>query len=403
MITRETLYRFPWSKTDNPGGWVEVTDNCNLNCTGCYRNRIEGNRPVDAIKNDIDKLIKITNCDSICVAGGEPLIYPQITEVIEYISAKKVKPMISSNGVNLTPELAGELRDAGLAKIHFHIDSTQNRPGWEGKSEAELNELRQYYADLLWKTKKIQCGYHVTITRPALKYIPEILSWGQRNIKKVHHISLLAFRAVIENPGYMLVANGKKLDHQNFFGYDFKPDEINITTEELYDYVLKGNANLRPSAYLNGTSAHETYKFLIIVNIVSAGQHIGVLGAKTMELSQAFYHLFNGRYFAFLKNSNPGRILFLVSIFDKEVRKAFATYMKALLVNPLKIFNKVYLQSIHLQQPSEIINGRINLCDDCVNMMLYNGHLVNACRLDEYRVFGGPIDVIKQEHFEYHQ
>jgi hypothetical protein len=36
-------------------------------------------------------------------------------------------------------------------------------------------------------------------------------------------------------------------------------------------------------------------------------------------------------------------------------------------------------------------------------MMIYNGQLVNACRLDEYRAFGGPIDVIKQEHFSYHQ
>jgi organic radical activating enzyme len=401
MIAREKLYRFPWSKTDNPGGWVEVTDNCNLNCTGCYRNKIEGHRNVDAIKKDIDDLIRFTNCDSICVAGGEPLGYPQIVEVVRYISSKKVKPMISSNGVFLTPELARDLRDAGLAKIHFHIDSTQNRPGWEGKSEIELNELRLFYADLLWKTKKIQCGYHVTITRSSIKYIPEILKWGQQNIKKVHHISFLAFRAVVNDPEYILVANGKVIDHEKSFGYNPTPDEVNITTEELYEYVLKENVNLRPSAYLNGTTAHETYKFLIIVNVGSTGKHLGVLGAKTMELSQAFYHLFNGRYFAFLQNPNPGKILFLASFFDKEVRKTFASYLKSSLKNPLRLFNKIYLQSIHLQQPSEIINGRINLCDDCVNMLVYKGQLINACRLDEYRMFGGPMEVIKQGHFSY--
>jgi hypothetical protein len=118
-----------------------------------------------------------------------------------------------------------------------------------------------------------------------------------------------------------------------------------------------------------------------------------------MEFSQAFYHLFNGRYFAFLENPNPGKILFMASIFDKEVRKAFSRYLKSSLKNPLRIFDKIYLQSIHLQQPIEIIDDRINLCDDCVNMMMYNGKLVNSCRLDEYRIYGGPMDVIKQVQF----
>lgn len=376
-----------------------MTDKCNLNCMGCYRHQIEGHRNIDEIKKDISELIKFTNCDSICVAGGEPLGYPRIVEIIEYISSKKIKPMISSNGVALTPELAIDLRNAGLSKIHFHIDSTQNRPGWEGKTETELNELRQYYADLLWKTKKIQCGYHVTITRDSMKYIPEIVKWAQHNINKVHHVSFLAFRAVVNDPDYFLVADGKKVDQEKSFSYNPDPYEVNITTEELYEQVLKGNTNLQASAYLNGTTAHETYKFLIIVNVGSTRKHFGVVGAKTMEISQAFYHLFNGRYFAFLQNPNPGKILFLSSVFDKEVRKTFASYLKNSLKNPLRLFDKIYLQSIHLQQPSEIINGRINLCDDCVNMMVYNGQLINACRLDEYRMFGGPMEVIRKGHF----
>lgn len=399
MIPRNTLYRFPWSKTDNPGGWVEVTDHCNLNCTGCYRHRMEGHRKVEEIKKDIDDLKRYTNCDSICVAGGEPLEYPNLIEIVEYIASKNIKPMLSSNGVSLTSEYAADLGKAGLSKIHFHIDSEQDRPGWEHKNEIELNELRQHYADILWEKKMIQCGYHVTITRSSMKYIPEIVRWGQLNIKKVHHISFLAFRAVVNDPNYFLVANGTEVDHKKTFNYDPDPFEVNITSEELYEYVLKENKNLKPSAYLNGTTAHQTNKFLIIVNISSSRKHFGVLGKKTMEFAQAFYHLFNGRYFAFLKNPNPGKVLFMASIFDKDVRKAFSGYLKSGVKNPLRLFDKIYLQSIHLQQPSEIIDSRINLCDDCVNMMVYEGKLVNACRLDEYRIFGGPMDVIKQGQF----
>ena len=166
----------------------------------------------------------------------------------------------------------------------------------------------------------------------------------------------------------------------------------------MYSYVLKANPNLRPSVYLNGTAVHETNKFLIIVNTSNAKEHLGVLGPKTMEMAQMFYHFFNGRYFAFLENPRPGKKLFFMSLFDPEVKKIFGNYLKASLRNPIRLFDKIYSQSIHLQQPIEILDGMVNLCDDCVNMMVYEGRLINSCRLDEYRMFGGPINVIKYNH-----
>jgi len=397
MIQREKLYRLPWSKTDNPGGWVEVTDTCDLHCPGCYRHQLEGHRPLITIKKDIDDLIRLTNCDCIAITGGEPLGYPDLTEVISYIASKKIKPMVFTNGLLLTPELANELKKAGLSKIHFHIDSAQERPGWTGKSETELNELRQYYADILWATRKIQCGFHVTIFRSNLEYIPEILKWCQNNLARVNHISFLAYRAIAKDPIYQLIANGKIIDPEQSFGSSPEPEEINITTEEMYQYVLKVNPNLRPSVYLNGTSVHETNKFLIIVSTGTTMRHLGVLGSKTMEMAQMFYHFFNGRYFAFLENPRPGKKLFFMSFFDKEVKSSFARYLKASLKNPIRFFDRIYAQSIHLQQPIEILDGMINLCDDCVNMMVYNGRLINSCRLDEYRMFGGPMNIIKQK------
>jgi pyruvate-formate lyase-activating enzyme len=396
MIQREKLYRLPWSKTDNPGGWIEVTDVCDLNCPGCYRHQIEGHRPLDIIKKDINDLIRLTNCDCIAVTGGEPLGYPDLIEVIRYIASKKIKPMVFTNGLLLTPKLADDLKKAGLAKMHFHIDSAQERAGWTGKTETELNELRQYYADILRNTKKIQCGFHVTIFRSNLEYIPEILKWCQKNITIVHHISFLAYRAIAKDPLYQLVANGKIIDPEQSFGSNPEPNEINITTEEMYRYVLRANQNLRPSVYLNGTSVHETNKFLIIVTTGTSRNHLGVLGPKTMEMAQMFYHLFNGKYFAFLENPRPGKKLFFMSLFDGEIKKAFTNYLKASIKNPLRLFDKIYAQSIHLQQPIEVLDGMINLCDDCVNMMVYNGRLINSCRLDEYRMFGGPINIIKQ-------
>jgi hypothetical protein len=393
-IKREKLYKFPWSKTDNPGGWVEVTDDCDLFCPGCYRHRLEGHRPLEEVKDDILVCQKLTNCDRMAIAGGEPLIYPDIIEVVDFISHHKMKPMILTNGEKLTWELASELKKAGLVQFYFHVDSGQERPGWTGKNESEMNELRQHYADLLWELGGIQCGYNITIFRSTLKYIPEIVKWCRDNIHKVQHLSLITFRGIILTEGMKYMANGKEIDLKNLQNLAASHEEISVSTDEMYEILEDHFPESHPCAYLSGTAAPATYKFLIILNVGSKNKIFGVLGARAVELAQIFSHLFKGKYNAFLKNQKVGKKLFLLSILDGRVRKAFVNFIKASVRNPLRIFDKIYVQCINLQQPNEVVEGEQNLCDGCVNMMVYKGKLINSCALDEYRMFGGPIKPI---------
>jgi uncharacterized Fe-S cluster-containing radical SAM superfamily protein len=390
-IKREKLYRFPWSKTDNPGGWVEVTDECDLTCRGCYRHRLEGHRSLEDVKEDIVTCQRLTNCDSMAIAGGEPLLYPHIVEVVDFMSHLKIKPVILTNGEKLTWQLGQELKKAGLAKFHFHVDSAQERPGWQGKDEVEMNKLRQHFADFVWQLGGIQCGYNVTIYRSTLKYLPEIVEWCRANIHKVQHISLIAFRAIplVEDIDYMV--NGQRIDPrvlQNSLAF---LEEINITTEEMFEILQEHFSYFQPCAYLGGTTSPTSHKYLIIAHIGSKQKIYGVLGAKTIELVQVFYHLFKGRYCAFLKNPKAGKKILFLSLYDSEIKSALINFLKAASRNPLRLLDKIYTQSIHLQQPNEILNGEVNLCDGCANMMIYKGKLINSCRLDEYRMFGSLI------------
>ncbi len=390
-VQRDELYRLPWSKVDNAGGWVEVTDACDLWCPGCYRHRLSGHRSLTAVKEDILTISRLTNCDRIAIAGGEPLLYRPIVEVVEFIARQGLKPVLLTNGERLTPDLARDLRKAGLAKYHFHVDSGMQRPKWTEKNEAEMNELRQYYADLVWEVGGVQCGFNITVFRSTLQYLPDILDWCRRNMHKVQHVSLIAFRGIPLTDGIGYQARGKPVDVGKFQHTSEDMTEIDISTDEMFSVLERHDSSFRPCTYLSGTSAPETYKFLVTLQVGSAAAFYGYLGARTAECVQIAHHLFKGRYCAFLRDPKVGRRLFVMALVDRRVRDTAGRFLKTVLRNPVRFFDSLYVQSVSLQQPNEIVDGQANLCDGCLNMMMHGDQLIPSCRLDEYRLFGDAV------------
>ena len=60
------MYRIPWTKHDNPNGWIEVTTECQLDCQGCYR-AVTGDDSGDPVaqmrrlKADVAELARVAN------------------------------------------------------------------------------------------------------------------------------------------------------------------------------------------------------------------------------------------------------------------------------------------------------------------------------------------------------
>ncbi len=392
---RKQMYKVPWSTTDNQGGWIEVTDRCNLKCPGCYRKSIENDKPLEIIKKEIVDCQKTTNCDVMVIAGGEPLIYPQIVEVVRFIAQLGMKPLILSNGINFTRKLGYELKTAGLKRIHFHVDSRQNRENWEDKNEKELNELRDYYADLISGFKGVQCGFHIMISNENLKQIPEIINWYRSNMHRIHHISLIALRGLTKPENYEYLAGNEVIPPGLLENFYLPPNEVEVSTNDMFEIIHRDFPDYLPASYINGSSIPDSNKYLFFVNIGARNMFYGCLGSKSMELSQVFHRIFKGRYLSFNLKPAIGKKIFLLSVLDKHVGKAFIKYLKACLKDPRYLFRKVYIQSLILQQPVEFIDGERNSCEPCINPMMFQDQVINPCQLDEYRVFGGVLTSIK--------
>lgn len=78
---------------------ISPTGKCNLNCDFCYiKNRSKNTLDLDVIKHVINQLPSLK---SVELGMGEPTLYPQINELIEWLVDKNIAIGLSTNGLNL--------------------------------------------------------------------------------------------------------------------------------------------------------------------------------------------------------------------------------------------------------------------------------------------------------------
>ncbi|NIT35936.1 MAG: radical SAM protein [candidate division Zixibacteria bacterium] len=389
-LRKSELYRFPWSKNDNPIGWLEVTDVCNIHCKGCYRQNLEGHRPVEDLEEEVLTMKEFRSIDNVSIAGGEPLCHPRIDDLIEFIHKRGIKPYLLTNGKAVTEERMRELKKRGLAGVAFHVDMMQNRPGWEGKDEIGLLPLRDQYVDVMASVRGIPTSFGITVYKDNFEQIPELVRWGIKNIKYVQGQTFITYRGALVKPGVRYVVQGREVDmDEGKLGYATteEPDRYDITSNDVYDLIKRNVPGYGAAAYLGGTERHDSFKWLISFMVGSDDGWYGAVGPKTVEFSQAAYHLLRGSYFAYSRKCGLGRKVFLAGLFDPEVRRLARRFLS----NPLRFFYKpVYGQSIGIiQAPDVLPDGRVDMCDACPDLTLYKGQFVHSCRMDEWRRWGG--------------
>jgi pyruvate-formate lyase-activating enzyme len=397
------LFRLPWTMADNGITWLEPTRYCNISCDACFHFNDPGSeKSLDQIEEEVRTLLRLRRTDCILIAGGEPLSHPRIAEITRMVRSYKTKPVILTNGVALDERLVKELKEAGAYGFSFHVDAHQNRPGWTGKSEKELNNLRQQLADMVHREGGLLCAFILTVFPDTIGEMPDVMEWAVRQIKKVNLITFSLLRAISRNDPWDYYAGTQKIDvSETPFVSEIR--YRNMMTEEIYRRILEVVPEFRFNSYLGGTVLPNSLKWTLGNIIASARKVYGCSGPKSMELAQNAHHFFTGKYLAYTKPRlyRTGRSMLLFSLFDREIRQAAKRYLISVLRNPLRMFEKLYLQSISVVQPVDILpNGESDSCDGCPNKTYWEGRLVSACRVEEYLKFGRPLHIIGTEKVE---
>ena len=129
--------------------WM-TTNKCNLTCKHCYQDACP-----DACANELTTDEARTLIDQIAAAGfkimifsgGEPLMRPDIYDLVAYAASKGLRPVFGTNGTLITPEVASRLKECGACAMGISLDSLDRAKhdsfrGLEGAWDATVAGIR---------------------------------------------------------------------------------------------------------------------------------------------------------------------------------------------------------------------------------------------------------------------
>ncbi len=401
-LTPREYYRLPWTLTDNAISWLEVTDDCNLACEGCYRPHIKNHKSLEQIAQELEVFKQRRKSDCMSIAGGDPLVHPQIVEIVKMIKEAGWKPIINTNGLALGRKMLKKLKEAGAFGFTFHIDTTQVRSDSKATHEGDHNALRLKFARMLADEGGLACSFNQTVCVDTLDQVQETMEWAQQYPDLVHTMVFILFRTPeLVNGDFEVLANGKPVDISNTYEKPSWGGDTLLHAKDVVARIREFDPDYEPCAYLNGDQDPEATKWLLASRFASKKRGFGYIGPRSMEAIQAGNHFLKGRWLSYTtpEMNRKGRLsLSFFSLFDKRVRKIARRYLGQLLKNPASLFERVHMQSFMIIQPFDVLeDGRTSMCDGCPDITVHEGELYWSCRLEEIKEYGCFLQGVKPD------
>ncbi len=231
---------------------LETSYICNLHCIYCYASsgqKKSNELTLDEIENVI---IQAKDCGVriICIiGGGEPLMHPDIYEIVDFIHSLGLKQVIFTNGVLLNEEKSCyllNLRVELVVKLNSFNNEVQDflagveKTGERIKKNLEMLQEIGYHKEGLLGIESIIC-------RQNIAELPEIWVWArERGI--IPYFEMITFQ-------------GRAKDHN-----------LNVTVEEaqhLFETLLKIDEEnygftWKPHPPIAGLSCQRNYHNLVV-------------------------------------------------------------------------------------------------------------------------------------------
>ncbi len=208
-----------------------VTRECNMKCSHCYINATEKKLANELTtqegKNLMDQICKVSK-PLLILSGGEPLLRPDIYELIEYGTSRGLKMGLGSNGTLIDDEVAHKLKAAGIATVSISLDSHipaqhDEFRGVAGAWEKAVNACKAL------RKNNVLVQVNTTLTHENYNQIDDIMSLAEEIGVENFHLFFL-----------VPTGRGTKL-------IDISPQKYEDMISTTFAKVANHKLNVRPS------------------------------------------------------------------------------------------------------------------------------------------------------------
>jgi 12,18-didecarboxysiroheme deacetylase len=152
-----------------------VTRRCNLKCLHCYAQAGALPAPAELSRAeglDLLRDLQAFGVPVVLFSGGEPLMRPDLFDLVDKAAALGMRAVISTNGTLITPDAARRLQDQGLSYVGISLDGTaaihDRFRGHPGSFAAAISGV------LNCQKAGLKVGLRFTISRLNFQEVPAI-------------------------------------------------------------------------------------------------------------------------------------------------------------------------------------------------------------------------------------
>ncbi|MGZ4850166.1 MAG: radical SAM protein [Candidatus Bathyarchaeia archaeon] len=208
-----------------------VTRECNMKCSHCYINasnkKLDNELTIQEAKNLMDQIYQVSR-PLLILSGGEPLLRPDIFELISYGSRIGLKMGLGSNGSLIDDTTAKKLKDVGITTVSISLDSNIPMQHDEFRGVAGAWE-KAVQACMALRKNNVLVQVNTTLTQQNYNQIDDIMSLAENIGVENFHLFFL-----------VPTGRGTKLT-------DISPEKYEEMITKTFAKAANHKLNVRPS------------------------------------------------------------------------------------------------------------------------------------------------------------
>ncbi len=167
---------------------LEISQRCNLDCSLCYlspNSQQVQDLPLQELYRRLREAREQFGVGTnIQISGGDPTLRPrkELVALVKYARHLGLLPSLFTNGIKASRSLLEALAENGLSDVAFHVDMTQNRPGFN--NEKELNAVREEYMRRA-EGLPIMVIFNTTVFEGNFHEVPELVRFFLKHSNRV--------------------------------------------------------------------------------------------------------------------------------------------------------------------------------------------------------------------------